>query len=283
MSGAAALIVHGGAGSVAEDTVRARLSGCRQAVEAGWAVLMHGGSAVAAVESAVVILEDNPLFNAGIGSPLNSDGQVELDASIMDGAQGYAGAVAAVKRIKNPIRLALRIMQDKRHILLVAEGAERFAISHGISPCDPRDLIHPSARRRKPRYGTVGCVAVDQSGRIAAATSTGGTAGKHPGRVGDSALIGCGTYATHEIGVSCTGMGEAIIHVVLAKTVVDLMQPGVPIQVTAKHAIGLLAEKTGDEGGVIVANNCGDVGYARNATHMPVCWVRDGGDMVTDI
>ncbi len=283
MVGSAALIVHGGAGPIAEDTVPARLLGCREAVQAGWMVLSHGGSAVDAVEAAVVTLEDNPLFNAGVGSPTNSDGQVELDASIMDGAQGAAGAVAAVKRIKNPIRLARRIMQDQRHILLVGEGAERFARAHGITLCDPQDLINPHPRRPEQQHGTVGCVALDHAGRLAAATSTGGIANKYPGRVGDAALIGCGTYANHDSGVSCTGIGEAIIRVVLAKTVVDLMRPGVPIQVTAKQAIGILAEQTGDEGGVIVVNERGDVGYARNTTHMPVCWVRDGGDLVTDI
>lgn len=283
MTGSTALVVHGGAGSVAEDTVPARLLGCREAARAGWTVLMQGGSAVDAVVTAVVILEDNPLFNAGVGSPLNSDGQVELDASIMDGAQGAAGAVAAVKRIKNPVRLARRIMQDQRHILLAAEGAERFARAHGMTLCDPQDLITANSGQSEPVHGTVGCVALDSTGRLAAATSTGGIANKYPGRVGDAALIGCGTYANHHTGVSCTGIGEAIIRVVLAKTVVDLLRPDVPIQVTAKQAIGILAEQTGDEGGVIVVNERGDVGYARNTTHMPVCWVREDGDLVTDI
>lgn len=283
MAGSAALVVHGGAGPVAENTVPARLLGCREAAQAGWTVLAHGGSAVDAVVAAVVTLEDNPLFNAGVGSPPNSDGQVELDASIMDGARGCAGAVAAVKRIKNPIRLARRIMQDQRHILLAGEGAEQFARGHGMTLCDPRDLINACPGRREQRHGTVGCVALDNAGRLAAATSTGGIADKYPGRVGDAALIGCGTYATHDSGVSCTGIGEAIIRVVLSKTVVDLMHPDVPIQVTAKQAIGVLAEQTGDEGGVIVINKRGDVGYARNTTHMPVCWVRDGGELVTDI
>jgi beta-aspartyl-peptidase (threonine type) len=249
----------------------------------GWAVLTHGGSAVDAVEAAVATLEDNPLFNAGAGSSTNSDGQVELDASIMDGAQGCAGAVASVTRIRNPIRLARRIMQDQRHILLAGEGAERFACAQGMTLCDPQELIDACPGRSEEQHGTVGCVALDHAGRIAAATSTGGIANKLAGRVGDSALIGCGTYANHHSGVSCTGIGEAIIRVVLAKTLVDLMRPGVPIQVTAKQAIGILAEQTGDEGGVIVVNERGDVGYARNTTHMPVCWVRDGGDLVTDI
>ncbi len=283
MAVARALVVHGGAGAVAEDTVPARLLGCREAAQAGWTVLIHGGSAVDAVEAVVVILEDNPLFNAGVGSPPNSDGQIELDASIMDGARGRAGAVAAVKRIKNPIRLARRVLQDQRHILLTADGAERFAQASGMTLCDPQDLIYPPPGHRQQRHGTVGCVALDRAGRLAAATSTGGIANKYPGRVGDSALIGCGTYANRDSGVSCTGIGEAIIRVVLAKTLVDLMRLDVPIQVTAKQAIGILAEQTGDAGGLIVVNQRGDVGYARNTTHMPVCWVREGGDLVTDI
>lgn len=278
------VIVHGGAGPVLGDSTPARLRGCQTAAQVGWMALMGGGSAVDAVESAVVTLEDDPVFNAGVGSPLNRDGEVELDASIMDGKAGHAGAVAAVKKLKNPIGLARRVMEDRHHILLVSEGAERFARACGISLCDPASLIN---ERQKQHWlqqpGTVGCVALDDQGRLAAATSTGGIYNKHPGRVGDTALIGCGTYATANSAVSCTGVGEAIIRVVLAKTVTDLVESGVPPRDAAAQAVDLLAERTASQAGVIVVDASGEVGYAHNAKYMPMCLIRADGDVAVNL
>lgn len=235
-----------------------------------------------AVEASVSMMEDNPLFNAGVGAPPNADGVVELDASIVDGVGGYAGSVAAVKRIKNPVRLARLIMERKRHVLLMGEGAERYAQKEGMMLCDPSDLLVTDEMQGGRSHGTVGCVALDNGRRIAAATSTGGIPGKHPGRVGDSALIGCGTYADPNCGVSCTGIGEAIIRTVLAKTMAQLMSPETLITVAAKQAIALLAAKTGSEAGLIALNAQGEIGYARNTTHMPVAWVRHDGGVTTD-
>ena len=200
------IIVHGGAGPVKDDSLASRLDGCKQAALAGWRILQQGGSALDAAEAAVVALEDNPLFNAGTGSTLNSLGQVEMDAAIMEGASLRAGAVAAVKAIKNPIKLARRLLEDGRHVLLAGEGALLFAHSLGFPECDPASLIVDSEKQRwDSKHGTVGCVALDRNGELAAATSTGGIFNKLPGRVGDSPLIGCGTYANKFGAVSCTG------------------------------------------------------------------------------
>ena len=206
------IIVHGGAGRIPKAKLPQMRAGCRQAASIGWEALAQGKSALHAVECAITALEDNPLFNAGTGSTLNSLGEVEMDAAIMDGSSLAVGAVAAVKGIKNPIQLARKVLDDQRHILLVGEGALRFARHAGISTCPPETLIVPEQKRRwAEKHGTVGCVARDQAGKLAAGTSTGGIFDKLPGRVGDSPLPGCGTYADDTAAASCTGNGEAII------------------------------------------------------------------------
>jgi beta-aspartyl-peptidase (threonine type) len=259
------IIVHGGAGRVPEEEVGVRLEGCRKAVLEGWRSLEQGGSALDAVEAAVALLEDDPLFNAGRGACLNALGEVELDASIMDGSTLAAGAVAAVKRVQNPIVLARKILEEGRHVLLAGEGARRFAKEVGIPECSERELVVERQRQRfQETHGTVGAVALDMKGRVAAATSTGGLFGKRPGRVGDSALIGCGTYADSFGGASCTGVGEAIIKTVLAKVAVDLLRDGLHPMEAAKQAIGVLEEKARGEGGLILLDHLGRVGYARN-------------------
>ena len=277
------ILVHGGAGKAAPDLIELRRTGIQWATLAGWQTLRRGGSAVEAVECAVRVLEDNPAFNAGRGACLNRDGEVELDASIMDGRSLAAGAVGAVGRIANPVTLARTVMEAGRHILLVGEGARRFAAEAGFEECAPEALI---AERQHARWtalheakaealGTVGAVARDREGHLAAATSTGGLPFKAPGRVGDSALIGCGTYADDRLGAaSCTGDGEAIIKLVLAKSALDLLGAGREPMGVAKHAIELLTARTGADAGIILLDPLGRIGYARNTAQMTCAFIQ---------
>jgi L-asparaginase / beta-aspartyl-peptidase len=276
------IIVHGGAGPIRDDSLSARLEGCKAAVVAGWKILDQGGSATDAAETAVVALEDNPLFNAGTGSTLNRLGQVEMDAAIMEGQSLRAGSVAAVSGIKNPVKLARRIMEDGRHVMLAGEGALAFAREIGFPECPSETLIVDQRRKSwQGKHGTVGCVAVDSHGQLAVATSTGGIFDKLPGRVGDSPLIGCGTYADGYGAASCTGDGEAIIRAVLAKSAVDLLKAGADPQTAVEQAVALLAARTGGSGGLILIDSRGKIGYARNTTHMPVCWAMPPGHTET--
>jgi beta-aspartyl-peptidase (threonine type) len=288
------LIVHGGAWAIPAEAAAACQEGCRRALEAGWAILHRGGEAVDAVEAAIVILEDDPVFDAGIGAHLNLDGRVELDAILMDGATLNAGAVAILQRIQNPIRLARRVMESGEHMMLAGEGAERFAFDQGMALCDPESLIVPRERAAWNRCqsrnhsdanhihqgGTVGAVAMDQRGRIVAGTSTGGTCCKRPGRVGDSPLIGCGCYADHEGGgVSCTGWGEAIMKIVMAKTAVDqLRAPGARPQVVADACIKLLETRTKGTGGLILLDREGVPAAAFNTAGMAYGYVQRDGE-----
>jgi beta-aspartyl-peptidase (threonine type) len=277
------LIVHGGAGKIADKALPAMLDGCRRAALEGWRVLETGGSAPDAVEAAVVCLEDNPLFNAGTGSTLNALGQVEMDAAIMEGKTLRVGAVAAVQRIKNPIRLARRIMEDGRHVLLAGPGAQQFAAEAGI-PSSPAEALVVEEQRKKwqTKHGTVGCVASDRMGGIAAATSTGGIFDKLPGRVGDSPLPGCGTYADEIGAVSCTGHGESIIRILMARTAVDLLRGGLDPMQAALEAVRLLEAKTGSQAGLILVDRNGRIGYARNTERMPVCLMSGSTEVMTD-
>ena len=232
-----------------------------------------------AAEAAVVALEDNPLFNAGTGSTLNSLGKVEMDAAIMEGRSLRAGAVAAVSGIKNPIQLARRVMDDGRHVMLAAEGALLFARQKGFPEWPMESLVVERERKRwESKHGTVGCVAFDASGNLAAATSTGGIFNKLPGRVGDSPLIGCGTYADDYGAASCTGDGEAIIRLLLAKSAVGYLQEGSEATKAADLAMtDLDDDRIRGAGGIILIDRFGKIGYARNTTHMPVCWITGDG------
>jgi beta-aspartyl-peptidase (threonine type) len=290
------LIVHGGAWDIPDEAVPACNLGCRNALEAGWRVLAAGGSALDAVEAAVIVLEDDPVFDAGYGSHLNADGKVECDAIIMDGATLRAGAAAGLQRIKNPIRLARRIWEECAHMMLIAEGAERFAQKSGLQLCDPDELVseaehqaylrclgdqHAAIHHRGHEQGTVGAVAMDREGRLFAATSTGGTCCKLPGRVGDSPLIGCGCYADSEAGgVSCTGYGEAIMKIVMAKTAVDLLRRESPQrerdrlrQNAAQDAVDHLARRGQGTGGLIVLDRNGNPSFAFNTPRMAYGYV----------
>lgn len=267
-----ALIVHGGAGADPGGREELR-GGMRDAVAAGWRALGEGGTALDAVEAAVRSLEDHPRFNAGRGSVLTSAGTVETDASIMEGDQLRNGAVAAVSGVRNPITLARRILEAGRHSLFAGPGALARAEALGVPLCDPAELVTEHQRKRLAavQAGTVGAVALDRFGTIAAATSTGGMSGKLPGRVGDSALIGCGTYAESSLGgVSCTGDGEAIIRVTLARRALDILktvgEPGHACEV----AMSVLVEEGRGQGGLILVDWRGRVGWARSTTLMPV-------------
>jgi beta-aspartyl-peptidase (threonine type) len=277
------IIVHGGAGRVREHELPERLEGCRAAAQGGWKIMRQGGAALDAVEAAVAILEDNPLFNAGTGSTLNSLGKVEMDAAVMDGATLRAGGVAAVQGVKNPIKLARRVMEDGRHVLLAGEGALLFARQVGFPECDPETLVVAAelARWRKS-HGTVGCVAFDAAAKVAVATSTGGIFNKLPGRIGDSPLIGCGTCADAYGGVSCTGDGEAIIRITMAKTVLDYLQRGIGAAAAAEMALKTLSERTGGAGGLILIDRRGEIGFARNTQAMPVCFITGSGEARLD-
>jgi beta-aspartyl-peptidase (threonine type) len=269
-----ALIVHGGAGADPAGAEGFR-EGVRAAALAGWRVLAAGGRALDAVESSVRALEDDPRFNAGRGSVLTADGTIEMDASIMEGDRLECGAVAAVSRVANPITLARHVLEERRHVLLVAEGAHAFARAVGVPDCDPASLVTDRRRAQLAQArGTVGAVALDRHGTVAAATSTGGMVGKRPGRVGDSALIGCGTYADSTLGgVSCTGSGEAIIRVVLARRTLDYLKEADDPTYAAKVGVDLLVEEGRGEGGLILVDWRGRVGYAQSTQLMPVAWM----------
>jgi len=274
-----AIIVHGGAGADSSQAPEFR-QGVRAAVLAGWRVLAEGGTALDAVESAVRALEDDPRFNAGRGSVLNRDGAIEMDASIMEGDRLQCGAVAALVGVANPVTVARRVLESRRHALLVGDGALAFARSVGIPECDPASLVTDRQRKRHvelarkpipPGGGTVGAVALDRNGTTAAATSTGGTPGKLPGRVGDSALIGCGTYADSSLGgVSCTGDGEAIIRVVLGHRALRYLKDADDPDYAAKVSVDLLIEEGGGQGGLILIDWRGRPGYATSTGLMPV-------------
>ena len=264
------IIVHGGAGAWQRtpDRLLEAVAACEQAAAAGRAVLMARGSALDAVEAAVRVLEDAPALNAGRGSHPKSDGSIEMDALIMDGERLALGAVAAVRRVRNPVSLARRVMETP-HTLLAGEGASRFADSIGFPRCDEAELRVPG-REPPPSEGTVGAVARDAAGHLAAATSTGGVPRQLPGRVGDVPLAGSGGYADDATAaVSATGDGEAIMKLVLSKRVCDLIGAGVGPQAAVEEAIALLGARLGGSGGLIVISRDGRYGAAFNSAAMP--------------
>jgi beta-aspartyl-peptidase (threonine type) len=279
-----ALIAHGGAGGDPEDKATYR-AGLGDALARGWAILRRGGSALDAVEACLVALEEHPRFNAGYGSALTERGTVECDASLMEGERLGAGAVGAVSGVRNPIRLARRVLEDGRHILLVGEGAVDFAREQGLPPCAPDALVTERQRARlaehlarrgagaAPAPGTVGAVAIDGRGLVGAGTSTGGYTGKRPGRVGDSALIGAGTYADSRLGgVSTTGHGEAFIRTALARTALEILKDLDDPAVAAEVALDVVREDGRGDGGLILMDWRGRLGWAHSTRFMPVGW-----------
>ena len=298
------LLVHGGAWAIPAADAEAHENGVRAALEAGYAVLRRGGTAVDAVEAAVVVLEDDPTFDAGRGSFLTTDGRVQLDALLMDGGRMKAGGVACVERLRNPIRAARLVLEQSPHVYFVGEGAEAFSAAHGMELIDNSELVLERERERLrmaqqraaagmadetfsgagddkdaatafrvpaefESHDTVGAVALDAAGNLAAATSTGGTLNKTPGRVGDSSLIGCGCYADNlSAAVSLTGWGEPIMKLVLGKWATDRVAEGTPPELAAQEAIAYLYNRLGGHGGIILLGPDGRFGFAHNTPAM---------------
>jgi beta-aspartyl-peptidase (threonine type) len=291
------LIVHAGAWDIPKDQEADHLAGMRCAVSDVFPKLEAGMSALDAVEAAVRVLEDNPALNAGRGAVLNARGEIELDAMLMDGKALRVGAVAAVRNILHPVSLARAVMDRSEHCFLVGPGALEFARTVGIPEVDPRELLteRELAYYREHVLGngrcaaaatfgavpadTVGAVAMDLEGNLAAATSTGGAPGKLPGRVGDSPLVGAGAYADNEAGaVSTTGWGEYIMRVVLAKTACDLLT-NLAAPEAARAAIAILEKRVHGLGGLILIDRHGSYGFAHNTPKMAFALMDPGKRM----
>ena len=291
------LAVHGGAGAVARGPHTAHRAALAAALRAGFGVLAGGGTAVDAVVAAVMVLEDSPHFNAGHGSVFTAAGTHELDAAVMDGATGRAGAVAAVTRVRNPVAAAALVMRRSRWVLLCGPGAEQFASEHGARMADPdyfftrarheqlerarkehrTELDHDGAARAQSGdagdgtvYGTCGAVALDATGNLAAATSTGGLTNKPPGRVGDSPIIGAGTYADNAtVAVSATGVGEVFMRTVAAHDIAALVRyAGRGAREAAEEVILRRIPAAGGRGGAIVLDRRGDLAMVYNTEGM---------------
>ena len=290
------MVVHGGAGGRTPPTYSAEVRAARErsiaaALEAGYAVLAGGGSSLDAVQAAIVLLEDDSTFNAGRGSVFNAAGQNELDAAIMDGSTLNVGAVAALHRVKNPIVLARAVMDRSEHVMMVGEGAEQFAQLVGVELVDPSYFFTEAARRSLERereaerrrttpdgalgadggsyYGTVGAVALDRQGRLAAATSTGGRTNKRFGRVGDVPVIGAGTYANRDCAVSGTGHGEWFIRYTVARDIcVAVQDRGQTVGAAADSILFDVFDPLRVDGGVIVLDRAGNVAMSFNTAAM---------------
>jgi beta-aspartyl-peptidase (threonine type) len=287
-----AIIVHGGAGQVTPERHDRLREGVRRAAAAGDAILVGGGSALDAVVAAVRVLEDDPEFNAGIGSALTRDGTVETDASVMDGPTQRVGAVAAVPDLGNAVALARAVLDRGEHVILSGRPAWHFAAEVGITPAPPGALVverarvrleaelargaNPGARSGDRSGGTVGAVARDHAGRFAAATSTGGVVGKRPGRVGDSPVPGAGTWADARVAISATGDGEAILRVALARDIASRIAAGLPLRDAAIAALRDLSRITSGSAGIIAVDAAGVLGLQLSPT-MPIASIEHRG------
>ena len=311
-----ALAVHGGAGTILKSTMTPQLekaykAAMEEALTKGYEILRSGGSSLDAVEIAVRVLEDCPLYNAGKGAVFTADGKNELDASIMYGKDLSAGAIAEVTNIKNPVSAARAVMEKSEHILLVGRGAEAFAEMYGLEIVDQNyyytkerwealqrvreedptktELDHGSGKAtlkkvKDEKFGTVGAVAVDVSGHLAAATSTGGMTNKKWGRVGDSSLIGAGTYANHLCAISCTGWGEYFIRLCVAKSVADLMEyKDYSLKKAANEIILKKLPDLGGDGGLIAVDRDGNVAMPFSTEGMYRGYIKSNGKPVTEI
>lgn len=284
------VLVHGGAGDMEASREADAVAGCERAAAAGFAALESGAGALDAVCAAVRVLEENPLYNAGIGSVLTSEGDVEIDAAVMEGTGLRAGAVAALPRGRNGVELARAVLEAGEHVVLSGPSAWEFLESRGMAPAPLEELITERSRRRHAEErarrsrglggelvpGTVGAVAVDGAGRVAAATSTGGVNYKRPGRIGDTPLFGCGTLADDRGGAaSATGKGEDIIRITMAAVAVAAMIDGTAADAAAAAVAAL--DRIGGRAGIITVDRHGGIGIAHNTATMPIAWLRRGG------
>jgi len=273
----ATIIVHGGAGAWPEGRRPQASEGCVMAAQAGHSVLLQSGSALDAVEQAVVILEDEPIFNAGRGSHFNKAGHVEMDSLICDGAELNFGAVAAIRNVSNPINVARMVMELTEHCMLAGHGATTFAHANGVPFCRDDELY---GMRLPPTPGdTVGAVALDDNGVIAAATSTGGTGNKHPGRVGDSPLLGCGGFADELCGISATGDGEALMRMTFASAAAAAIRSGAPIDVAIDDVLASMRDRVNGEGGAIGIDQNGTIAACWNTAFMPWASINSEGQL----
>ena len=295
-----ALIVHGGAWSIPEAYEHDHIRGVYQAVSEIYPKLKSGMNALDAVEAGVKILEEDPTFDAGRGAFLNAIGEIELDAMIMDGTTLNFGAVAGIQNILHPVTLAREVMKRTEHCFLIGKGAQRFASQVGISELDPRELLTPRELeffekiKNDPSFhthqpfeprpnGTVGAVALDKNGNLAAATSTGGTPRKLPGRVGDSPIIGAGTYADNQCGAaSATGWGESIMKILMSKTTCDLLRDN-SAETAVKIAVEILHQRVQGWGGIILIDKNGQYGFAHNTTKMAFAYAQPSGEIIAQI
>ncbi|MDX1684409.1 MAG: isoaspartyl peptidase/L-asparaginase [Saprospiraceae bacterium] len=297
-----ALVIHGGAGSVhpdrmSEEREKVYTDALNRVLDEGERILSEGGSSLDAVEAVLKLMEDDSLFNAGRGSVFTYEGTNELDASIMDGNTMNAGAVAGVSRIKNPISAARAVMESSEHVLLAGQGAERFARDHGLEMVDPEYLKTQSKWRRlkavqkslredsyisenggDEKFGTVGAVALDEDGHIAAGTTTGGMTNKRWNRIGDSPIIGAGTYADDKVGgVSCTGHGEFYIRYSVAYDLIAKMKyAGLPLKTAAETIIHEELVEAGGSGGLIALDRQGNIAMEFNTSGMFRGYARPG-------
>ena len=281
------IIVHGDAGEIVDEHINAHISGCQEAIEVGWEILDQGGTSLIAIEHSIRLLEDNPVFDAGRGSYLNQDGFVEMDAIVMNGDDLNIGAVAGVRKIRNPISLAIQILHKSEHNILGGQGALQFAQDLDLEECEldwfitdyTRDIWKKQISNSK-KFGTVGCVALDSYGNLASGTSTGGIKNKATGRIGDTPLVGSGAYADNlTASVSATGNGEAIMKVVLSKLACDLTITHDSIESAAREAIQILYNRTNSHAGLIMIDPKGNLGCAFNTPRMSRAWVDNSGDI----
>jgi len=313
------ILVHGGAWSIPDKIKERSLSGVEAAARVGWSVLLEGGTAVDAVEAAVIALEDNPVFDAGRGSVLTEEGEVEMDAFIMDGQAMRSGAVGAVATSKNPVKLARHIMEKTEHTLIVGQKADALAAKAGFDIVGQDYLVTPEGREEWETYkkysqavsslfserkktaapdapeinspsegglghDTVGCVALDAEGNLAAATSTGGITGKMPGRVGDTPLAGAGGYADNQVGsVSTTGHGESITKVCLAHTAINFLESGETASSAGKLALKKMFDKVGGAGGLIIIDKSGDCSVEFTTSRMAWAGITSSGTLKSGI
>lgn len=297
-----AIIVHGGAYAIEDELVDRKVNGCKDAVRAGHDVLEKGGTCLDAVEAAVRVLEDNPSFNAGHGSVLNRDGEIEMDAMVMEGKDLHVGAVCGVSGVSNPVSLARLVMDKTDHTMLTGKGAESFANEQGVPRVKTEELANPETMALRLKYNgytgavgarfnnanedhdTVGAAAMDIHGNIACATSTGGITLKQPGRVGDSPLIGCGGLADNTLGgVSTTGHGESITRVTLANRVLSLLKGGSPVEEGIKESLQFMLDRTGGRGGLILIDRNGEIGKGFTTKRMAWASIDKNGVLQTGI